>query len=291
MSWTALTAHRAQLGEGPFWDAPDQALYWVDIAGRQALRLCGERLQAWQLPEPVSAFIPCERGDALVTLSSGVYRLDLGSAPAAPRLSLLCVADPQPGNRANEARCDAQGRLWLGTMQNNIGEQGEDLPVRRRSGGLFRIDTQARVTPLLQGLGIPNTLLWNEDGSRLYFADSLDGTLYQYPIASDGRLEPAHSWFGPHPRGVPDGSAMDAQGYIWNARWDGGCLLRLAPDGEVDRVLELPVSRPTSCVFGGVDLKTLYITSAASPLDHPLDGAVLAVQVDTPGSLCHRFAG
>ncbi|CAI8876901.1 SMP-30/gluconolactonase/LRE family protein [Pseudomonas chlororaphis] len=291
MSWTALTAHRAQLGEGPFWDAPGQALYWVDIAGRQALRLCGERLQAWQLPEPVSAFIPCERGDALVTLSSGVYRLDLGSAPAAPRLSLLCVADPQPGNRANEARCDAQGRLWLGTMQNNIGEQGEDLPVRRRSGGLFRIDAQARVTPLLQGLGIPNTLLWNEDGSRLYFADSLDGTLYQYPIVSDGRLEPARSWFGPHPRGVPDGSAMDAQGYIWNARWDGGCLLRLAPDGEVDRVLELPVSRPTSCVFGGADLKTLYITSAASPLDHPLDGAVLAVRVDTPGSLCHRFAG
>ncbi|WP_273828574.1 SMP-30/gluconolactonase/LRE family protein [Pseudomonas sp. SBT1-2] len=291
MSWTALTAHRAQLGEGPFWDAPDQALYWVDIAGRQALRLCGERLQAWQLPEPVSAFIPCERGDALVTLSSGVYRLDLGSAPAAPRLSLLCVADPQPGNRANEARCDAQGRLWLGTMQNNIGEQGEDLPVRRRSGGLFRIDTQARVTPLLQGLGIPNTLLWSEDASRLYFADSLDGTLYQYPIASDGRLEPARSWFGPHPRGVPDGSAMDAQGYIWNARWDGGCLLRLAPDGEVDRVLELPVSRPTSCVFGGADLKTLYITSAASPLDHPLDGAVLAVRVDTPGKLCHRFAG
>lgn len=291
MSWTALTAHRAQLGEGPFWDAPGQALYWVDIAGRQALRLCGEQLQAWQLPEPVSAFIPCERGDALVTLSSGVYRLDLGSAPAAPRLSLLCVADPQPGNRANEARCDVQGRLWLGTMQNNIGEQGEDLPVRRRSGGLFRIDAQARVTPLLQGLGIPNTLLWSEDASRLYFADSLDGTLYQYPIASDGRLEPARSWFGPHPRGVPDGSAMDAQGYIWNARWDGGCLLRLAPDGEVDRVLELPVSRPTSCVFGGVDLKTLYITSAASPLDHPLDGAVLAVQVDTPGSLCHRFAG
>ncbi|CAI8945335.1 Gluconolaconase [Pseudomonas chlororaphis] len=291
MSWTALTAHRAQLGEGPFWDAPDQALYWVDIAGRQALRLCGERLQAWQLPEPVSAFIPCERGDALVTLSSGVYRLDLGSAPAAPRLSLLCVADPQPGNRANEARCDALGRLWLGTMQNNIGEQGEDLPVRRRSGGLFRIDTQARVTPLLQGLGIPNTLLWSEDASRLYFADSLDGTLYQYPIASDGRLEPARSWFGPHSRGVPDGSAMDAQGYIWNARWDGGCLLRLAPDGEVDRVLELPVSRPTSCVFGGADLKTLYITSAASPLDHPLDGAVLAVRVDTPGSLCHRFAG
>ncbi|EJL00176.1 SMP-30/gluconolactonase/LRE family protein [Pseudomonas chlororaphis] len=291
MSWTAVSTHRARLGEGPFWDAPGQALYWVDIAGRQALCLRGGQLRAWHLPEPVSAFIPCERGDALVTLSSGVYRLDLDSAPAAPRLSLLCVADPQPGNRANEARCDAQGRLWLGTMQNNIGERGEDLPVRRRFGGLFRIDAQARVTPLLKGLGIPNTLLWSEDASRLYFADSLDGTLYQYPIASDGRLGSAQAWFGPHPRGVPDGSAMDAEGYIWNARWDGGCLLRLAPDGEVDRVLELPVSRPTSCVFGGADLKTLYLTSAASPLDHPLDGAVLAVRVDTPGNLCHRFAG
>ncbi|WP_029534142.1 SMP-30/gluconolactonase/LRE family protein [Pseudomonas asplenii] len=291
MSWTAVTEHRAQLGEGPFWDAPEQALYWVDIAGRQALRLTGTGLQTWQLPEPVSAFIPCENGDALVTLSSGVYRLDLSSASQAPRLTLLCVADPQPGNRANEARCDAQGRLWLGTMQNNIGEQGEDLPVRHRRGGLFRIDADARVTPLARGLGIPNTLLWSEDGTQLYFGDSLDGTLYQYVIASDGQLESSQAWFGPHPRGVPDGSAMDAEGYIWNARWDGGCLLRLAPNGEVDRVIELPVSRPTSCVFGGPQLRTLYITSAASPLDHPLDGAVLAIEVDTPGTRCHRFAG
>lgn len=291
MSWTAVTAHRAQLGEGPFWDAPGQALYWVDIAGKQALRMTGTDVQIWQLPEPVSAFIPCASGDALVTLSSGVYRLELSSAAQTPRLTLLCVADPQPGNRANEARCDAQGRLWLGTMQNNLGEQGEDLPVLRRCGGLFRIDADARVTPLARGLGIPNTLLWSEDGRQLYFGDSLDGTLYQYSLGSDGQLGPAREWFGPHPRGVPDGSAMDAEGYLWNARWDGGCLLRLAPNGEVDRVIELPVSRPTSCVFGGKDLRTLYITSAASPLNHPLDGAVLAIEVETPGTLCHRFAG
>jgi len=291
MSWTAVTAHRAQLGEGPFWDAPGQALYWVDIVGRQALRMTGTSLQSWQLPEPVSAFIPCESGNALVTLSSGVYRLDLTSAQQAPRLTLLCIADPQPGNRANEARCDAQGRLWLGTMQNNIGDRGEDLPVRRRSGGLFRIDADARVTPLAHGLGIPNTLLWSENATQLYFGDSLDGALYRYSIGADGRLDPPREWFGPHPRGVPDGSAMDAEGYLWNARWDGGCLLRLAPDGEVDRVIELPVSRPTSCVFGGQDLRTLYITSAASPLDHPLDGAVLALEVDIPGKPCHRFAG
>ncbi|AUZ45930.1 SMP-30/gluconolactonase/LRE family protein [Pseudomonas orientalis] len=287
MTLSAVTSHRARLGEGPFWDVLSQALYWVDIAARQALRLMDGQLRVWQLPEHVSAFIPCESGDALVTLSSGVYRLDLSTEA----LTLLCVADPQAGNRGNEARCDAQGRLWLGTMQNNIGEQGEDLPITRRSGGLFRIDADATVTPLLSGLGIPNTLLWNEEGSQVHFGDSLDGTLYQHSIHADGRLAPAQVWFGPHERGGPDGSAMDTQGYIWNARWDGSCLLRLAPDGEVDRIIELPVSRPTSCVFGGADLTTLYITSAASPLGHSLDGAVLALEVDVPGKPCTRFAG
>ncbi|MFJ4346513.1 SMP-30/gluconolactonase/LRE family protein [Pseudomonas sp. NPDC089401] len=287
MSCIAVTPHRAQLGEGPFWDAATQALYWVDIAGRQALRLMGRQLQVWQLPEHVSAFIPCASGDALVTLSSGVYRLDLASEA----LTLLCVADPQPGNRGNEARCDARGRLWLGTMQNNLGEQGEELPVSRRSGGLFRIDATGQVTPLLHGLGIPNTLLWSEDGSQLYFADSLDGTLYRHRIDPGDRLSSAQAWFGPHERGVPDGSAMDSQGFVWNARWDGSCLLRLAPDGSIDRIIELPVSRPTSCVFGGPDLTTLYITSAASPAGHPLDGALLAIELDVAGTPCHRFAG
>ncbi|MBV4481685.1 SMP-30/gluconolactonase/LRE family protein [Pseudomonas khavaziana] len=287
MTVNAVTPHRARLGEGPFWDVRSQALYWVDIAAKQALRLMGGELQVWQLPEHVSAFIPCESGDALVTLSSGVYRLDLTTEA----LTLLCVADPQPGNRGNEARCDAQGRLWLGTMQNNIGEQGEDLPITRRSGGLFRIDADATVTPLLSGLGIPNTLLWSEDGGHVHFGDSMDGTLYHHAIQPDGQLDPARVWFGPHERGGPDGSAMDAEGYIWNARWDGSCLLRLTSLGKVDRIIELPVSRPTSCVFGGPDLTTLYITSAASPLGHPLDGAVLAIEVDVPGKPCHRFAG
>lgn len=291
MTWTAVTEHRAQLGEGPFWDAPTQALYWVDIAGQQALRLIGQNVQIWQMPEHVSAFIPCASGDALVTLSSGVYRLDLDSPGLEPRLTLFCVADPQPGNRANEARCDGQGRLWLGTMQNNIGEQGEDLPITRRSGGLFRVDPDKRVTPLLRGLGIPNTLLWSDDGTTLLFGDSLDSTLYRYFIHTDGNLDAAQPWYSAELHGGPDGSAMDAEGYVWNARWDGSCLLRLTPDGQVDRKIDLPISRPTSCVFGGADLKTLYITSAKSPLNHPLDGAVLSLQVGVAGKLCTRFAG
>jgi sugar lactone lactonase YvrE len=292
MQWLPVSAHRFMLGEGPFWDADTQTLYWVDIAARLACRLFEEQYQQWHLPEPVSAFIPTRKGDALVTLASGVYRLDFDSPGYTPDLTLLCAADPVAGNRANEARCDAQGRLWLGTMQNNLDEDGGDIPLVRRSGGLFRVDADAAVTPLLAGQGIVNTMLWNADADVLYSADSLDGVIYRYPILPGGALGARSIWAGEHPRGSPDGSAMDVEGYVWNARWGGSCLIRYAPDGRVDRIVELPVSHPTSCVFGGADMTTLYVTSAAPADAHgQFDGALLAADVRIRGLPSTRFAG
>ncbi|CAM3085228.1 gluconolaconase [Pseudomonas floridensis] len=290
MNWSPVSEHRFKLAEGAFWDAAQQALYWVDIAGFLACRLVNGEHRQWRMPEPVSAFIPTERGDALVTLASGVYRLDLDSNKTS--LSLFCVADPVSGNRANESRCDAQGRLWLGSMQNNIDAEGGDVPLIRRSGGLFRVDPDARVTRLLEGQGIVNTLLWNSAGDVLYSADTLDEVIYQYPILDDGSLGPRKIWAAGHVRGSPDGSAMDADGYVWNARWGGNCLIRFAPDGRVDRVIDLPVSHPTSCVFGGPDLQTLYVTSAApADANGEFDGAVLMADVEITGLNCNRFAG
>ncbi|MDO7926976.1 SMP-30/gluconolactonase/LRE family protein [Pseudomonas sp. KFB-139] len=290
MHWQPLSEHRFKLAEGSFWDLEQQALYWVDIAGRLACRLVQGQYSQWRLPEAVSAFIPTDKGDALVTLASGVYRLDLDSPKTS--VSLLCVADPVVGNRANESRCDAQGRLWLGSMQNNLDADGGDLPLVRRSGGLFRVDPDAKVTHLLDGQGIVNTLLWNAQGTVLYSADTLDGVIYQYPILTDGSLGERQVWAQQHPRGAPDGSAMDAEGYVWNARWGGSCLIRFAPDGSVDRVIDLPVSHPTSCVFGGPDLSTLYVTSAAPADAHgQFDGAVLKADVGVAGQICPRFAG
>lgn len=292
MQWQPVSEKRFKLAEGPFWDRGEDALYWVDIAGFLACRLSHGRYHQWRFGEPVSAFIPCEKGDALVTLASGVYRLDLSSPSELPRLTLFCVADQVAGNRPNEARCDSQGRLWLGSMQNNLDASGGDIALERRSGGLFRIDADASVTPLLAEQGIVNTLLWNADATVVYSADSLDGVIYRYPVEPDGYLGKRAVWAGEHTRGDPDGSAMDAQGYVWNARWDGHCLIRFAPDGTVDQVVELPVSHPTSCVFGGPELSTLYVTSAApSSASGELAGAVLMAQVGVAGKPCHRFAG
>ncbi|WP_222909481.1 SMP-30/gluconolactonase/LRE family protein [Pseudomonas sp. DNDY-54] len=292
MQWLPISQQRYTLAEGPFWDAQDQTLYWADIVGRLACRLGPAGYRQWQLAEPVSAFIPTQRGDALVTQASGIYRLDCNSAEAEPALERFCVADATPGNRANEARCDAQGRLWLGTMQNNIAEDGSDLPVTRRSGGLFRVDPDGSVTQLLSDQGIVNTLLWSEAGDRVICGDTLDESLYIHDLADDGRLVERRTWAGPHPRGVPDGSAMDVEGYVWNARWGGHCLLRFEPDGCLDRIIELPVSHPTSCVFGGPDLTRLYVTSARPGKSAAeLDGAVLMADVGIAGMPCTRFAG
>jgi sugar lactone lactonase YvrE len=292
MKWQPVCDQRFKLAEGPFWDDVQHALYWVDIAGFRALRLHQGQLRHWQFNEPVSAFIPTTQGDALVTLASGVYRLDLSSAADHPALVLLCVADPIPGNRANEARCDKLGRLWLGSMQNNLDAEGGDLPLERRSGGIYRVDADARVTPLLSGQGIVNTMLWADDHSALLSADSLDGVIYRYPIQADGSLGDRRIWAAEHVRGVPDGSAMDAEGYVWNARWGGHCIIRFAPDGSVDRIVEVPLSHPTSCVFGGPDMTILFVTSArpaSGALD--LDGSVLKVETGIKGLTSDRFGG
>lgn len=292
MMWQPVSDQRFKLAEGPFWDEAQHALYWVDIAGFCALRLHQGQVRHWQFNEPVSSFIPTVRGDALVTLASGVYRLNLESASERPALSLLCVADPVEGNRPNEARCDSAGRLWLGSMQNNLDAHGGDLPLERRSGGIYRVDANAHVTPLVEGQGIVNTMLWADDGSALLTADSLDGVIYRYPINANGSLGERRIWAAEHGRGVPDGSAMDAQGYVWNARWGGHCIIRYAPDGSVDRIVDVPVSHPTSCVFGGPDMTTLFVTSARPAGEAlELDGCVLMAETGVKGLPSSRFAG
>jgi sugar lactone lactonase YvrE len=292
MKWLPVCDQRFKLAEGPFWDHAHQALYWVDIAGFRALRLHAGKLSHWQFTEPVSAFIPAMTGDALVTLASGVHRLDLDSPSHQPVISLLCAADPVAGNRANEARCDRHGRLWLGTMQNNLDEEGGDLPIERRSGGLYRVDGDASVVQLLNGQGIVNTLVWPENDAAVLTADTLDGVIYRYPINQDLSLGEREVWAHEHSRGAPDGSAMDEDCFVWNARWGGGCLIRFAPDGSVDRVVELPVSHPTSCVFGGSDMTTLFVTSAR-PAEGALelDGSVIQMKIGIKGMPSHRFAG
>ncbi len=284
---------RDQLGEGPFWSEAEAALYWVDIAGRWAHRLepSSGRGRSWRMPSSCSAFIPTASGDALVALVDGVHRMDLATGQTRP----FVRPDPDEGNRSNETRTDPQGRLWLGTMGNNLQHDGSPIPLTRSSGGFFVVEPDGRWTRVMDGVGITNTLCWSPDGGRFYCADTLQETIWSFAYDPEGPRLSDRRVFAQGGPGHPDGSAMDEEGFLWNARWGGSRVIRFAPDGRVDREIMLPVEQPSSCCFGGPDRRTLYVTSARQELEglapDSLDGSVFAIPANVPGMRMVPFAG
>jgi sugar lactone lactonase YvrE len=214
-------------------------------------------------------------------MGEGVQRLDLHSGA----MNLLYAAPPRPpGTRFNDGKVDPKGRFWAGTMQNNFGPNAESIAIDRRVGALYRFDPDGSVHTIEENIGIPNTLAWSPDLKRFYFADSLSNQIYVYDFhAESGGVRNKRIFFDASDCGIPDGSAIDTDGCLWNARWDGGVVLRIAPNGKLDRVVKLPVPRPTSCIFGGPNLCTLYVTSATSGLsptqlkEFPLSGSVFSL--------------
>jgi sugar lactone lactonase YvrE len=281
------------LGEGPFWSEVEQALYWTDIVGRRAYRVHPSSGvgRSWSAPSPFAAAIPSLSGDLIAALADGLHRLD----PDTGALTAFVRPDPDPANRSNETRCDPQGRIWLGTMTNNIAADGSPVPITRSSGGFFCVRPDGSWKQMLSGLGISNTLAWSPDGTRFYCADTVPNVMWSFAYDPEGPTLSDRRVFVEGGEGGIDGSAMDEEGGLWNARWGAGRVVRYAPDGRVDRVVELPVRQPSSCTFGGPDRKTLFVTSARFEQDglapEALDGSVLAVRVDVAGLPLTPFAG
>lgn len=295
MNFEPLLEDRFALGEGPHWDAARNELLWVDIVGRRAFAYGPDDAtpRSWGFEETVSAIVPRSNGHYLVAAGRGVYDLD----PADGHLTAVAepAAEP-PENRTNEARVDPRGRFWMASMQQNIGPDGENIPVRQSSGLLWCIDTDGSVRQVASGIGISNSLVWSPDETRMYFADTLQGVIWQYDWEADtGAARNRRVFAATEGYGNPDGSAMDEDGCLWNARWGAGCLIRYRPDGEIDRIVEVPARCPSSCVFGGPDRKTLYVTTAHAELTPsergPLDGALLVAETDVVGQACTAFKG
>lgn len=279
-----------KLGEGPVWDVAEQALYWVNIEGRTLYRLdhASGAVREWTFAERIGSFALRQRGGFLCAFASGFAFVNPDDSG-----TIKWVARPEAmiaRNRFNDGKCDSAGRFWAGTMDDRL---------REHTGSLFRLDPDRTVSRMDGAIGIPNSIAWSPDDRTLYFADTMDGTIYAYEFDAASGAIANKRVFVPKDQqpGGPDGSTIDAEGYLWNARWDGWCLARYAPDGRLDRTLELPVQRPSSCAFGGPDLRTLYITSAVWDLTgaglaaQPWAGGVLAVEVGVAGLPTPRFAG
>ena len=288
-----ISTQRHQLAEGPFWSQSEQALYWVDIPACQVWRWHQEsnECQHWTLPKKVSAVFTTQSDRLLVALADSVAYLD----KATGELEYLCDLDTDiPGNRSNDAKCDPNGVLWLGTM-----DDAEEIA----SGRLWKITAEGKKTLMLEGVGIANTLAWDESRGRFYFGDSMTRKVHAFPYPEFYDVRNQKAFFEVKEGIGADGSCIDAEGCIWNANWNGSRIVRYNPDGEVLQTIELPLSKPTSCVFGGPDGNTLFITSASVAtsdselVEKPLSGHVIAIDLkeamslDVTGEPSQPFAG
>lgn len=276
-----IVDERQVLGESPVWSVRDRALWWVDL--RAPAVLCftpsTRSLRQWPMPR-MAGGVALERGGTLlVALADGLHRFD----PASGQLDfVVAVAPPRPECRMNETRVDRRGRLWTSTMR----DFGAD-----DSGALFRVDGPTRVACLVDRVRVPNALAWSPDDRTMYFADTRDERLRAYAFDMEtGTLGAMRVLIAPGAvPGRPDGAAVDAEGCVWSARFGGACVVRVTPEGRVDRIVQVPASQVTACTFGDDDFRTLYITTGrqrmtpAEEAAEPLAGAVFALRVPVGG--------
>jgi sugar lactone lactonase YvrE len=193
--------------------------------------------------------------------------------------------EPVPGRRANDAAVAPDGSLWAGTMRYDEAPGG---------GTLSRVTGDGTVGVVVDDVAVSNGTGWSPDGRLMYYIDSPTRRIDVFDHDGDGQLVNRRTLAEiEQGSGFPDGLTVDADGCVWVALWDGGAVRRYTPDGELDRVIGLPVPRVTACAFGGADLSDLYITTARTGLSapHPVAGSLLVVPGAGKGLVSPAFAG
>lgn len=276
------------LGEGPFWSARDQQLVWVDILAPSIVvgdPATGERTMR-PMPELVGVAIPKASGGYICATETGIKTL----SPSG-QIATLCEPEADiSGNRFNDGKCDARGRLWVGSLA---------IDTQPGRGNLWRVEADGTHERMLQGTSVSNGMGWSPDNRTFYFTDSGKRVIWAFDFDLDAGTLANQRPFVQFAAGdgSPDGLCVDSDGHLWVAMWDGWAIRRYAPDAVLERKIDVPVPRPTSCCFGGPDLRTLFVTTARIRLsaqqlsDAPLSGCVLAVKTDVTGQEVHVFAG
>jgi sugar lactone lactonase YvrE len=288
---TTLLSHQCLLGEGPVWDAVGERIYWVDIA-RHEIHSCtgnGKDHRVINTGESIGAVALYSEGKLLAALQQGFACLDLNDG------SKEVFGNPVedvPGNRFNDGKCDPSCRFWAGTM---------NLHGAKNAGSLYALETDGTVKLKLKGVSVSNGMAWSPDGRYFYYIDTATREVAAFdfdPVSGDISNQRTVVQI-PADMGKPDGMTIDTEGMLWVALWDGWSISRWDPfTGALLCRIMLPVSRITSCTFGGKDLRDIYVTSASLGLsdlqkkEQPLAGSIFVLR-ETPfqGLPARTFGG
>ena len=278
------------LGEGITFSKKDQTLYWLDINNTSKLHrfnLNNQQKDIFEIPEIVTATSIKSENEIILVSNNGINLFDTNNKKFQ---RILNIENKFLHTRSNDGASDVMGRLWFGTMQNNFDKDGASIPIKENIGKLYRVNKDNIITIVEDNIGIPNTFVWSPDNKNFYFTDTLDGNIMKYDYDVETGNLSNKQFFANFDRGFPDGSTMDTDGCLWNCRWGGSCVVRYTPSGKVDQVIEMPVENITNCVFGGKDLKTLFITSANNPgkNQHELDGSLFSINLNYQGLEDHK---
>lgn len=294
MKWEVAVTEPDALGESPFWHPREQRLYWLDIPGRRVRRwdpATGAR-DAWALPQDPGCIAPAESGGFVLALRDGFYRARDWAAALEPMVRF----SHGDTTRFNDGKADPVGRFWAGTYYE---------PKDARKADLYALDARSG-KPIVQlkahNATAANGLAWSPDQRTLYWTDTTRHVIQAWdwePAANVMRRHRVFHQFAAKPAGWqpgqagyggrPDGAAMDVEGHYWVAMFEGGRLLRLAPDGRIAAEFAVPARCPTMPCFGGPDGRTLYLTTARHqrPAEElaafPHSGCVLSARVDVAG--------
>lgn len=266
------------LGEGVWWSVSEQSLYWLDIKRPAVLRYDPNEdfRYEWPSPEQIGCFAPRKGGGFVGGFRTALTGFDLGP-PGTPieRVPLATPARHGANDRFNDGKCHPDGTFWAGTM---------DDAEKETRGYFYRLSEAMELERVSGPYMVCNGPAFSRDGRFAYLTDSAERTIYRIDAARDkDRVERFMTFT--EQDGYPDGMTTDSDGRLWIAFWDGSKVMCLSPHAERLVEISLPVSRPTSCAFGGSDLSTLYITSASVGLDQedlasqPLAGGLFACSV------------
>ncbi len=289
MNITKLDVPQCAVGEGPVWDVAMQALFWIDILGKQVHRLTPHTgaVKSWDVPDIIGSMAIAADGNAIVALAGGVHTLNLETGECA---MLASSPDLNEMVQLADGKVDRRGRFIVGSSDRTMKEaRGKLYTLDPGSTELREIDT---------GITLSNGPCWSPDDKIFYHADSILKLIFAYDYNIDnGTLSNKRSFASTEDLGgIPDGATVDSEGHIWSAICEGAKLVRFRPDGSIERIIDMPVKLPGSVMFGGPALDRIYVPSLSPAFmgreADPLDGCTFGVEgLGIKGLTEPRFGG